>query len=321
MTRRAWAELPLDLDSVAIETRIVRDIAWWVDRTRAERSWRQISAPSGAGKSHALRFLTATRYGMRKDATGSTLAPVLDLVTPHEPSRAGARLRERLALRLGAVVNHRRQTEVAWLAAELWSCGVELLVFDDSHRLAVEEQIPVIKELSDLYAQQAGGRRFGVLFVAATARGENILRSIFDNRDPEEYAQYLGRMAPEDRYVQLRGLSEADVREALAGYEAHFQAAGEFTELELVPYTADIYRFLRLRPLAPAGPRFVLMRSVRWFVEGLLRRLVARGTVNIDDNGDLIEEVGQALLRSDPDEFDGAAEDEIDDARDDAALG
>ena len=289
-------------------------MAWWVDRTRAERSWRQISAPSGAGKSHGLRFLTASQYGMRQDPTGSTMAPVLDLVTPHEASRAGARLRERLALRMGAIVNHRRQTEVAWLAAELWSCGVELLVFDDSHRLAVDEQIPVIKELSDLYAQQAGGRRFGVLFVAATARGENILRSVFDNRDPEEYAQYLGRMAPEDRYVRLRGLSEMDVREALAGYEAHFSAAGHFKALELVPYTADIYRFLRMRPLAPAGPRFVLMRSVRWFVEGILRRLVARREENVDPGGDLIEEVGQALLRSDPDELETEPSTEDNDA-------
>jgi hypothetical protein len=297
MKGKSWAELPIDLDSIAIETRVVRDIATWMDRTRAERCWRQVSAPSGAGKSHSLAFLTATRYAGRQDPTGLTIAPVLDIVSPHEATRAAARLRERIAIRLGAVVS-RRQTDIAWIAAELWSCGVELLVLDDSHKLALEEQIPVIKELSDLYAQHAGGRRFGVLFLAATARGESLLRTVFENRDPDEYAQYLGRMAPEERYLTLRGLSEADVREALAGYEAHFRAAGLFPDLRLVPFTRDMNRYLRMRPLAPSGPGFVLMRSVRWYVEAILRRLVARGLTDIDARGDLIEEVGQALLRS-----------------------
>ena len=310
MRRKAWAELPVDLDGIAIETRVVRDMAAWAERTRAERSWRQVSAPSGAGKSHALRYLTATRYKMRQDPTGSTLATVLDIVTPHEPSRAAARLRERIADRLGTVVLRRRQHEVSWIAQELFSCGVELLVLDDSHRLVIDEHIPVLKELSDLYAQQANGRRFGVLLVSATARGENLLRSVFDTRDSEEYAQYLGRMAPEQRYVELRGLSEADVREALAGYEAHFASAGLFADLELVPWTADIYRYLRTRPLAPAGPRFVLMRSVRWFVEGILRRLAARREVTVDGRGDLIEEVGEALLRGDPDLVPASADDD-----------
>jgi hypothetical protein len=302
VARKSWAKLPLNFDTIAMETRIVRDIEEWTERTRIEGCWRQVSAPSGAGKSHALLFLKQTRYREVKDPTGLTISPVIDLITPHEARRraGGKLLRERLAIRLGAVVSRRRQTEAAWLAAEMESSGVECLVLDDSHKLDIEEDIPALKELSDLYAQRSGGRRFGVLFLAASVRGENILRAVFEDRDPEEYAQYLGRMAPEQRYIRLRGLSVDDVRDALLGYEDHFLKEGVFPGLRLVRFTEDIYRFLKLRALAPAGRRQVIMRSLRWFVEGIVRRLVARGQDDIDDAGDLVEEVGQSLLDTEP---------------------
>jgi hypothetical protein len=286
--RPSFAALPVDLNSLYIETRFSRELVSWMERTLEERVYRLITASSGCGKTKASQYFSRVLHPPYRTET-RLVRPALNFVFARERRRQGAGMRERIAASMGAVVDVRTQRSAVWIARQM--AGTHLLMGTDAHRMTPDEHLPALQEITDLY-EEFNGEELGLLLLASTTRGRSVVQEAIEGGDDAEWAQIRARFAPERPFVSLRGMSEGDVREALAGYESGLQ--DHFPKVDLVPWTRDVYGYLKRPRLAPDGVSHVPMRSVRRFVEALLRRLVARGLDTVSE--DLIHEVGLALV-------------------------
>jgi hypothetical protein len=257
-----------------------------------EREWRVIGAASRSGKTRCVLYYSRVLHPTVQDKQGGTTRPVLSVLIPRGQRYAKERLRERIAWHMGAIVAKRTQADAGWIATRLKNGGTELLIVNDANRMPSEDHLPVFQEIADLYEIEAG-RRLGVALLSATERGNILLRRSLEMGDSAEWAQIQGRFAGEKPFVVLSGLSLEEVRSILHTYDGALTE--HFPGLSLVRWTNDIYEYLRLPALAPDGVAHVRMGSVVRFVDGILRRIVARDLVDIDPEGDIIQEVGQAL--------------------------
>lgn len=288
-----WAPLPIDFEAIFVETPLVRRLVSWLDRTREERVWRLVGATARAGKTKACVYYAEVLHPPQRATDGTTSRPAVTVIVPRGQRYSAARLRERMAWHIGAVVSRRAQTDATWIAGELARCETELLIVSDANRMPSEDHLPVIQEIADLF-ETLSGRRLAVALISATERGSSLLRLSIEHGDFAEWSQIRGRFAGEHPFVVLPGMSLDDVRDVLHAYDG--ELAGGFPQLRLVRWASDIHEFVKLPALAPDGVGQVRMQSVARFVEAILRRLTARGMPDIDPAGDLVQEVGRALI-------------------------
>lgn len=282
------------LDEFYIETPFARRTRDLFDEARANRSWHVASGLSGAGKS--------TETGEYQDGhpvdrrpSGVTHAPVL-VANPSTDARSSvAALQLSLIENFGTVPHKPFGEARGWLINEMTRCETELVIIDDGHGLLAPDLL-YVKQLTDEVTKRQKGRRVGLVIVCMATEGKVPLAEII-NRDTEQWVQFRKRMSTSERpWCHIASLSADEVKDVLVGYERGILRE-IFPDLHLWKWSSRIHRHLTHPFFQQDRGERVPMQNVRNVVDGIIRRLAARGLGDIPGET-LIDEVVAAMLVS-----------------------
>jgi len=166
-----------------------------------------------------------------------------------------------------------------WLVHMLARTGVELLIIDDAQDLSLAH-LAYLKELTDNLAAPPYQHRLGLCLVSASERGVVPLRETLEHREGLLWRQFRRRLDTERPYCLVRGHSEEEVREVLAGYEDLYRP--QLPALALCRWAGSIYQWLTHPALDLEGSRRVTMDHLARLVILALRRAHAAGAQDVD---------------------------------------
>lgn len=284
----------LDLDTLYVETAFCRRLRRVFEEAFFDRVWLAVMALSGAGKSTEIDEFRR-RHPIVRRHDGTSEVPVI-LGTPASENHSTPKtLIRSLAESFGTVPKGSETWLRSWIAKQIKACKTSLIIIDDAHGCTPDELL-ALKKLTDEAKRDPDSVFVGLVFVMAADPGTKPLAEII-NRPTQQWQQFRGRMHPTHPWQHLGVLSQAEVGQALAGYQDLLKE--RFPKLRLRRWRKRIHTHLCHSFFASDRSERVPMKNVRNVLDGILRRLVARGLDDIPD-GALIDEV-IADLKAAPD--------------------
>ena len=241
------------------------------------RTWHVVAAVPGSGKSSGIADLVLGS-GRRKEADGTTRVPILAACAPKNTTTESA-LGMALTAAFGVVPPLPWSQRRPWLVHMLARTGVELLIIDDAQDLSLAH-LAYLKELTDNLAAPPYQHRLGLCLVSASERGVVPLRETLEHREGLLWRQFRRRLDTERPYCLVRGHSEEEVREVLAGFEDLYRP--QFPALALCRWAGSIYQWLTHPALDLEGSRRVTMDHLARLVTLTLRRAHTVGAPDVD---------------------------------------
>jgi hypothetical protein len=278
------------LDDQYIETAFARRLHATLEDARRDRSWHVVGALSGAGKSTVVAEYLAAHPAVRAH-DGSTSIPVLVATPPgFGTSRSGSGLARSLLDNFGTVPPGTQDARRSWLARQIVSCGVEMIVADDAHGADADDLL-LLKKLTD-EALRAGGRRVGLVLLCAATESATPLRELVE-RPTLQWSQFRRRMSPTAPWLYVASLGEDEVREVLLAYELSVLRPA-LPQLRLARWSRRIHRHLVHPYFDHEGSGRVTMQNVRNLVDGVVHRLVESGLNDLGDAA-IIDTAAEAM--------------------------
>jgi type II secretory pathway predicted ATPase ExeA len=260
-----------------IENAFERRFQAVLQHARRHRTWHLVAAVPGSGKSSGIADLVMG-CGRRKAADGTTRLPILAVCAPKNTANESA-LGAALTASFGVIPPLPWSRRRTWLVHMLAQTAVELLLIDDAHDLSLAH-LAYLKELTDNLAAAPYLHRVGLCLVGASEQGVVPLRETLEHREGLLWRQFRRRLDAERPYCLVRGHTEDEVREVLAGYEDLYRE--QFAELALCRWAGSIYQWLTHPALDLEGSRRVTMDHLARLVTVTLRRAHAQGATNVD---------------------------------------
>lgn len=281
------------LDEFYIETASSRRLGALLERARANRSWHVASGLAGIGKSTEIDAFVDL-HPIERSRTGETKAPVVTGSPETDVRSSLAGLQNSLIASFGTVPRGSFADRRAWLVKEMALDETELVLIDDGHGLLAPDLL-YLKQLTDVVVKQTR-RPIGLVIICEGTNARMPLSEIV-NRKTAQFRQFRRRLYKTDEpWCHVTALSAEEVRLVLRGYEREVLKA-TFPSLHLVQWSDRIYRHLLHSFFDVDVHERVTMQNVRNVVDGLIRRLAARGLADIPGPG-LIDETVAALLAS-----------------------
>jgi type II secretory pathway predicted ATPase ExeA len=288
----------VDVDGYYIDTAFARRLQAVLDAAGAARTSHVVAALSGAGKSTLLDELRARRPIVRLH-DGTTRAPLLVGQPGGDTAVSTRRFARSFLDGSGALPRTTEALEEDELVRRIATGGTGLLVVDEIHTARVID-LQFVKRLMNR-VKAATGRDLAVVLLGTGSATRFPLAEVI-NRPTEEWVQFRRRLSPTEPFVHVAGLSEDEVGEVLEAYEAVLRE--RFPGLRLARWTGRVAGhlrhpfFLQDPGVLPDEPPRVTTQNVRNVVDGVARRLAARGLRDVDAGGRLIDEAVAAMLGS-----------------------
>lgn len=267
---------PFVLHQKFLETAFERRFQGLLKLAWKERSWHVIAAVPGSGKSLGIAdFLHQS--GAYKDTTGTTRLPVLALRAPKNATREQS-LGMALSAAFGIVPRMPWWQRRIWLVEILVSTGVECIIIDDAQDLSLSH-LALLKELTDNLAAPPYERQVGLCLVVAHSGNVMPFKEMFARPDVL-WKQFRRRMATENPYCVVSGLTLEEVRHVLITFENLYRS--QFPDLQLHRWTKTIFTWLVSPILDPDATGRVTMDHLSRLVTTSLRRAYEHETTDID---------------------------------------
>jgi hypothetical protein len=254
---------------------------------RSQRTWHVITAVPRSGKSYGINDFVR-QSDAAKIASGATRLPVLAVRAPKErPSQYALGIA--LTAGFGVVPHMSWHRLSAWLVAECARAQVECIIVDDAHDLS-RAQLLLLKELTDNLEAPPYERRVGLCLVAADGGKGILLRDVLKRRETV-WQQFRLRLELGKAQPVVLGLSAAEVKEALAGFDALYR--DQFPHLQLTRWYKALYDTLTNPTLDPLGHRRVAMGNLAQVVRSALMETYAAQADDVD--GTLLQRKAELL--------------------------
>jgi hypothetical protein len=274
---KAPSRRPFTVQKVFLETAFEQRFQGILRHAWRNRSWHVIAALPGSGKSLGIQDLVL-RSGAHKDATGTTMLPILAIRAPKNTTQEQA-LGVALSAAFGTVPTMPWQLRRTWLVQAMASAQVECLIIDDAQDLALSH-LALLKELTDNLAALPYQRPVALCLVAATSGSIIPFKETFAG--PEMlWQQFRRRMDNERPYCLVLGHTEEEVRHILTTFEAIYRK--QFPDLQLRRWTKPIFTWLTHPALDPGATGRVTMDALTRFLISTLRHTYEQGATDVND--------------------------------------
>jgi hypothetical protein len=273
----ATSRPPFAVQKVFIETAFEQRFQGILRHAWRNRSWHVIAALPGSGKSLGIHDLVV-RSGAHKDATGTTMLPILAIRAPKNTAREQA-LGVALSAAFGTVPTMQWQVRRTWLVKVLAQAQVECLIIDDAQDLTLPH-LALLKELTDNLAALPYQRQVGLCLVAATSGNIVPFKETFAG--PQMlWRQFRRRMDNERPYCVVLGQTEEEVRHILTTFEDIYRK--QLPDLQLRRWAKPICTWLTHPALDPDATGRVTMDALTRFVISTLRQAYEQGVTDVNE--------------------------------------
>ena len=279
---------PFATQKVFLETAFEQRFQGILRHAWHNRSWHVIAALPGSGKSLGILDLVL-RSGARKEATGTTLLPVMAIRSPKNTTREQA-LGVALCAAFGNVPSMDWQVRRTWLVKAMASAQVECIIIDDAQDLTLPH-LAFLKELTDNLAALPYQRRVSLCLVAATIGDLVPFKETFAG--PEMlWRQFRRRMDAERPYCVILGHTEEEIRHILTTFEGIYR--DQFPDLRLRRWIKPIFTWLTHPTLDPDATGRVTMDALTRFVTAALRRAYDQEATDVNET--ILEATAELMI-------------------------
>ncbi len=273
----ASSRRPFTVQKVFLETAFEQRFQGILRHAWLNRSWHVIAALPGSGKSLGIQDLVLGS-GAHKDATGTTLLPILAIRAPKNTTQEQA-LGVALSAAFGTVPTMQWQVRRTWLVKVMAQAKVECLIIDDAQDLALSH-LALLKELTDNLAALPYQRPVALCLVAATSGSIIPFKETFAG--PEMlWQQFRRRMDNERPYCLVLGHTEEEVRHILTTFEDIYRK--QLPDLQLRRWTKPIFTWLTHPALDPGATGRVTMDALTRFLISTLRHTYEQGATDVNE--------------------------------------